>query len=230
MEFHILTIFPDIFISPFNESILLRAKEKRIISIYTYNIRDWTSDKHRSVDDVPYGGGTGMIMKVEPLVRSIEYIKSKFKIDKTIFLTPSGKIFNQEIAKELALLNSIILICGRYEGVDERISYFVDMELSIGDYILSGGEIASMVIVDVVTRLLSGALGNERSMIEESFENGLLEYPQWTRPQKFRNYEVPSILLSGDHKKIKKWRYEEALKRTKEKRPDLLLKKDLKRG
>lgn len=217
MEFNIITIFPKIFDSYFCESIIGRAQKEKIIEIRIHDLRDWTTDKHRTVDDTPYGGGAGMVMKIEPLFKALQTLKSnkknKVKISnsKTILLSAKGKKWNQQMAKKYSKCDELILICGRYEGVDERILNFVDDEISIGDYVLTGGEIPAMTIVDSVTRLLPGALGNEESAKDESHsEAGVLEYPQYTKPEIFsvgkKEFKVPGTLLSGNHKKIKEWR------------------------
>ena len=228
MKFDILTLFPKMFSSPLQESILGKAIEKGLIQIRTINIRDFTTDKHHVVDDTPYGGGQGMVMKVEPIARAIESIKSQNPSAWTIYLTPQGKPFNQEMALRLSSKSHLILLCGRYEGVDERVKeLFVDEEISIGDYVLTGGELAAMVIIDTVSRLLPGVLGSDRSAVEDSFFNSLLEYPQYTRPSNFRGSEVPEVLLSGNHTAVSLWRRREALKRTSIRRPDLLAKAQL---
>lgn len=221
MQFNIITIFPEIFDSYFSEGMLKRAQKNNIIRINIHNLRDWTSDKHKTVDDSPYGGGAGMVMKVEPIYKALCSIKQKgkkIKKQKTILLSAKGKRWNQAMAKKYSKLDEIIMICGRYEGVDERVKEFVDEEISIGDYVLTGGEIPAMVIVDSVSRLLPGVLGNKESALNESHSlPGLLEYPQYTRPEIFsapplkggkknKKLKVPSILLSGDHKKIDEWR------------------------
>jgi tRNA (guanine37-N1)-methyltransferase len=230
MRFDILTLFPEMFSSPLRESILGRAIEKKLIQIHTVNIRNYASDKHQTVDDTPYGGGQGMVMKVEPIAEVIEWVKSKNPSAQTIYLTPQGKPFNQEMALRLSSKPHLILLCGRYEGVDERVrELFVDEEISIGDYVLTGGELAAMVVVDAVSRLLPGVLGSDRSAEEDSFSHSLLEYPQYTRPFNFRERCVPEILISGNHSAISLWRRKEALKRTWERRPDLLAKANLSR-
>ncbi|OGP67882.1 MAG: tRNA (guanosine(37)-N1)-methyltransferase TrmD [Deltaproteobacteria bacterium RBG_13_47_9] len=228
MRFDILTLFPNMFSSPFQESILGRAIERGLLQIRTVNIRDFALDKHQIVDDAPYGGGQGMVMKVEPIARAIQWIKSQNPSSRTVYLTPQGKPFNQEIARRLSARDHLILLCGRYEGVDERVrELFVEEEISMGDYVLTGGELAAMVLIDVVSRLLPGVLGSDRSAEEDSFFNSLLEYPQYTRPSNFMGSSVPGVLLSGNHPAINLWRKKEALKRTLMRRPDLLAKADL---
>lgn len=215
MIFHIITIFPEIFSSYFNESILKRAQKKGIIKIKIYNLRKWTTDKHKTVDDTPYGGGAGMIMKVDPIYNALRVLKKKklfkYSQQKVILLSAKGKIWNQQVAKKHTRIDEIILICGRYEGVDERITEFIDEEISVGNYILTGGEIPAMAIIDSITRLLPGSLGNSESIKNESYSKpDILKYPQYTRPEIFRagnkKYRVPKVLLSGNHKKIKEWR------------------------
>jgi tRNA (guanine37-N1)-methyltransferase len=228
MKFDILTLFPNMFSSPFQQSILGKAIEKGLIQIRTINIRDFALDKHQVVDDTPYGGGQGMVMKVEPIARAIEWVKSQNPSVWTIYLTPQGKPFNQKMAQELSSRSHLILLCGRYEGIDERVrKLFADEEISIGDYVLTGGELAAMVLMDAISRLLPGVLGSDRSAEEDSFFRSLLEYPQYTRPPNFRGMEVPDVLLSGNHAAIFRWRRMEALRRTWTRRPDLLEKAHL---
>lgn len=216
------------FSSPFQESILGKAVAKGLIQVRVINIREFSLEPHQVVDDAPYGGGAGMVMKVEPIARAIEWIKSEDPSAWVIYLTPQGKTLNQEIARNLTTRPHLVLLCGRYEGVDERVrELFIDEEISIGDYILTGGEFAAMVLIDVVSRLLPGVLGSERSALEDSFSHSLLEYPQYTRPANFRGHSVPEILLSGNHSAISRWRRKEALKRTYLRRPDLLEKANL---
>lgn len=216
MKFFILSIFPNMFQSPFSESIMKRAQEKGLVEINLVDIRDFTLVKHKQVDDYPYGGGWGMILKPEPVYQAMDFVKEKVKDVYTILLTPQGEIFHQEIAKNLVKEKSVALICGRYEGFDERIRYLADMELSIGKYVLSGGEIAAMVIVDTVTRLIPNVIENPKSLEEETFcdeKHEWIEYPQYTRPYEFRGMKVPDILLSGNHEKIKEWRMKMAKRR-----------------
>ena len=222
MKIHILTLFPDMFAGPLAESIIGRAIDQGLVSIDVYNIRDYTRDKHRVVDDSPYGGGPGMVLKPEPVFEAVEAVRGDTEVP-VILLTPQGRLFNQRVAEELAGQGEIILICGHYEGVDERVrEHLVTDEVSIGDYVLSGGEFAAMVVVDAVVRQLPGALGSEESVGDDSHSNGLLEYPQYTRPQSFRGWEVPQVLLSGNHAEIERWRRGQSLKRTAERRPDLM--------
>jgi tRNA (guanine37-N1)-methyltransferase len=223
MRFDILTLFPDMFRGPFDESIIRRGQDKGLIQIALHQIRDYTVDRHRTVDDAPYGGGAGMLMKPEPLSAAIESVK-KLNTDATVLLTtPQGRPLTQKLAQELSLKPGLIIICGRYEGIDERIhQHYVDQEISIGDYILSGGELAAMVVVDCLTRLIPGVLGSDESAQTDSFGDGLLEYPQYTRPPEFNGLPVPAPLLSGNHAEIIRWRREQSLKRTAERRPDLL--------
>lgn len=222
MRIDILTLFPNMFSGPFDESIIKRAIDRQLVSIVIHNLRDYTSDKHRIVDDSPYGGGPGMVLKPEPLFAAVEAIRGEAQIP-VILLTPQGRLFDQRAAEELATYDQMILICGHYEGVDERVrEHLVSDEISIGDYVLSGGELAAMVVVDAVVRQLPGALGSEASAGEDSHASGLLEYPQYTRPQVFRGWGVPEVLLSGNHAKIARWRREQSLLRTLRRRPDLL--------
>ena len=220
ITFDIITTFPVMFESPLNESILKRAREKGLLDITIHNLRNYTVDKHQVTDDYPYGGGAGMVMKIEPLVAAIEGLRTP--AGKVLLLSPQGKRFDQEETKRLAHLEHIILVCGHYEGVDERIKHFVDEEISIGDYILTGGEVAALVVIDAVTRLIPGVLGEPSSAHDETFTDFLLEYPQYTRPRSFRGLEVPEILLSGNHQEIRAWRRRESLRKTLTRRPDLL--------
>jgi len=221
MKIDILTIFPEMFSGPFKESIIKRAQKKELVEIKIHNLRDWTEDKHKTVDDKPFGGGAGMVMKIEIIDKALNDLKTKKS--KVILLTPQGKVFKQKMAQEYANLNHMILICGHYEGFDERIrENLIDEEVSIGDYVLTGGEIPAMVVVDSVVRLIPGVVGNDESIKDESFSKGLLEYPQYTRPADYRGKKVPEVLLSGNHAQIEKWRQEQAEKRTKKRRADLL--------
>jgi tRNA (guanine37-N1)-methyltransferase len=225
MHFDIFTLFPDMFQGPFSESILKRAQERGLLSIALHNIRDAATDKHHVVDDYPYGGGAGMVMKPDPIFAAVEAVYQSGPI---ILLTPQGRLFTQQVARELSQLERITLICGHYEGVDERVrQHLVTDELSIGDFVLTGGELAAMMVVDATSRLLPGVLNGEESTLEESHSGGLLEYPHYTRPPAFRGWRVPDILLSGNHAEIAKWRRKEAIRRTRERRPDLFAKLDL---
>lgn len=227
MKISILTIFPEMFLSPFSESIIKRALQKKLVNINIIDIRSFTKDKHRSVDDYSYGGGPGMVLKPGPIVEAIESIKAKKNKQtsgKIILTSAQGKVFNQDMAKKLLEEKEIIFICGRYEGIDERVRHILKAEeVSIGDYVTTGGEIPVMVMVDVLVRMIPGVLGKEESMVNDSFYNGLLDYPHFTRPEKYMGYEVPDILLSGDHEKIDKWRKKQSLIETIKKRPDLLI-------
>jgi len=225
MHFDIFTLFPDMFQGPFAESMLKRAQERGLLSIALHNIRDATSDKHHVVDDYPYGGGVGMVMKPEPIFTAVEAVYQGGPI---ILLSPQGRLFNQQIARTLAQESRVTLLCGHYEGVDERVcQQLATDELSIGDYVLTGGELAAMVVVDAVSRLIPGVLGADASIQEESHSEHLLEYPQYTRPPEFRGWRVPDILLSGHHAQIARWRRKESLRRTRERRPDLFAKLDV---
>jgi tRNA (guanine37-N1)-methyltransferase len=229
MRIDILTLFPEMFESPLSCSILKRAQDKGIVDIVLTNIRDFATDSYRKVDDKPYGGGAGMVMMPGPVFDCFEHVqKLSPEKGRVILLSPQGQKLNQEKASQLSKEKRLILIAGKYEGFDERIRIGLGAEqISIGDYVLSGGELAAMVIIDAVVRLLSGALGDEDSPKDDSFSTGLLEYPQYTRPEVFRGMKVPDILLSGDHKKIAEWRHQQALERTKKLRPDLLKNENL---
>ena|SRR3989338_4628414 len=227
MQIDVVTIFPGMFEPVLGESIIKRAREKEIITINIIDLRSFSKDKHRKVDDKPFGGGPGMVMNAEPFFEAVNYLKSRRGEEeiksRVILLSPKGKTFNHRLAKRLSRYEHMILLCGHYEGIDERIRrYLVDMELSIGDFVLTGGELAAMVIIDAVARYLPGVLGNKESSCDESFTDNLLEYPQYTRPADYKGMKVPEVLLSGDHKKITAWRTRQALKVTKKKRPDLL--------
>lgn len=222
MKFHILTLFPDMF-NIFNQSIIGRAVSNGLLEINTVNIRDYTEDKHRKVDDYPYGGGAGMIMAAQPIVDSIKAVK-KINNGKVIYLGPKGRTFNEEIAKELVKEKELIFLCGHYEGIDERVYKYIDDEISLGDFVLTGGEMACIPIIDSICRLVPGVLSSFESYTEESFYNNILEYPQYTRPPVFNGDAVPEVLLSGHHENIRKWRRGISLKITKNKRPDLFSK------
>lgn len=231
MKISILTLFPEMF-SIFDHSIIGRARENNIIELNLLNIRDYTLNKHKKVDDYPYGGGAGMVMAPQPIVDSIRKAKESNN-GKVVFLGPRGKTFNQEVAKELSKEEGLIFLCGHYEGIDERVYKHIDMEISLGDFVLTGGEMAAIPVVDSILRLIPGVLGKEESFMEESFYNGLLEYPQYTRPEEFEGDKVPDILLSGHHENIRKWRRLKSLEITKKNRPDLykditLTKEDIK--
>ncbi len=228
IKFDVLSIFPEMFSSPLNFSLLKKAQEKGLVNICLHDIRQWTSDKHRMTDDAPFGGGCGMVMKVEPVERAVAEIKSRGGESRVILMTPQGERFNHNIAKDLAGERRLIIICGRYEGVDERIrTYLVDLEISIGDFILTGGELSALVLIDSVSRFVPGVLGNAESSCNESFSNGLLEYPQYTRPVTYKEWSVPEVLISGNHADIELWRRRESLRRTYLRRPDLLEKIEL---
>ena len=224
MRFDILTLFPEMFNGPFSDSMIKKARENGIIDINLIDIRDYTTDKHNTADDYPYGGGAGMVLKVEPLYYALADITEDFSQSTTnILLTPRGQKLDQSMVKDLSGKDRLVLICGHYEGIDERIrNNFVDQEVSIGDYVLTGGEIPAMVLVDAVARLLPGVLGHDESKKNDSFYNGILDYPHYTRPQEFKGMEVPEILLSGNHQLVDRWRKKEALKRTYLMRPDLI--------
>jgi tRNA (guanine37-N1)-methyltransferase len=223
MKFVVLTIFPEMFDSFWDHGIIRRAIDQNKISASTLNIRDFAEDKHQVTDDRPYGGGSGMVMKPEPLAGAIRAANRKCPSAKTVLLSPQGRVFNQALANELAASDGLVLVCGRYEGVDERISHdLIDDEISIGDYVLTGGELAAMVVIDAVTRQIPGTLGAEDAAEKDSFSDGLLEHAHYTRPQVFEGKAVPEILLSGHHEEIENWRVESAMLRTLLKRPDLL--------
>jgi tRNA (guanine37-N1)-methyltransferase len=235
MKIDILTLFPEICRAPLSESMMKRAQENKIVDLRIHNLRDWTTDKHHVVDDAPFGGGQGMVMKPEPIFAAVEELKQKtpnaqrstsnveLQKPKVILMSPAGRRFDQQLATDLSKESHLIVICGHYEGVDQRvIDHLVDLEISIGDYVLTNGAIAAVVLVDAIVRLLPGVLGHEYSAIDDSFSTGLLEGPQYTRPAEFRGWKIPEVLLSGNHAGIAKWRKEQALKRTKKNRPDLL--------
>jgi tRNA (guanine37-N1)-methyltransferase len=227
MQFHIITIFPEWFTSPLSTGLLQKAQDKAILSFCAYNLRDYAPGKHRSTDDTPYGGGWGMVMTPEPLVNAIEAVSAPLSNPRRIFLSPQGQPLSQAKTAELAASEALVLVCGRYEGVDERVLAFVDEEISIGDYIVSGGEVAALVLIDAVARLVPGVVGRKESTEDESFSTGLLEYPQYTRPEEFRGMSVPDVLLSGHHADITRWRRRQSLIRTRTRRPDLLKKASL---
>ena len=219
-----MTLFPDIFNSYMNESIMKRAVDKGSIEVYIYNIRDFSNNKHKKVDDYPFGGGAGMLMTPQPIYDTYMHIVNTHDIKnpKVIYLTPKGKVHSQEIAQDMSISDDIILLCGHYEGIDQRIiDLIVTDEISIGDYVLTGGELPALILIDSISRLIPGVLSQNESFEEESFKDNLLEYPHYTRPREFMGMKVPDILLSGNHKKIEQWRYDESVKVTKERRPDL---------
>ncbi len=233
MRFDIITIFPDFFREAFEFGIIRRARAAGLVQLKAHDLRDWTTDKHRQVDDRPFGGGDGMVLKPDPIFAAVESLtgageRSAYaQSTRVVLLSPQGRVFNQTLAQELAQLDQLVLICGRYEGVDERVAAaLVTDEVSIGDYVLTGGEPAALVLVDAVTRLLPGALGSETSAANESFSEGLLDYPHYTRPPEFRGMRVPEVLLSGHHAEIARWREESALEKTQRNRPDLLERKE----
>ena len=227
MRIDLLTLFPEFFLSPLDQSMLRRAQMLGKVEYRVLNLRDFATDRHQVTDDRPFGGGPGMVMKPEPLVAAIRGVRQEDPDTRVILLAPAGRLFDQDMAVELAQAYSLLLICGHYEGVDERVRHFIDDEISIGDYVLTGGEIPALVVVDAVTRLIPGVLGNEAATAEESFQTGLLEYPHYTRPREFEGHPVPEVLLSGDHARIARWRREQALRRTRTLRPELLEKATL---
>ena len=229
MRIDIITLFPEMFRGPFDASIVARAREQGIVRIELHNLRDWGEGRHNVVDDYPYGGGAGMVLKPAPVFAAIEAVRAQAEEQgRLVLLTPQGRLLTQPIVNELAGLSRLTLLCGHYEGVDERVrEHLVDDEISVGDYVLSGGELAAMVLVDAVVRLLPGALGSEASLDEESHARGLLEYPQYTRPADFRGWPVPEVLLSGNHREIERWRHQQSLLRTRQRRPDLLVRAEL---
>ncbi len=221
MKIDVLTLFPGMFAGPVDESIIKRARQKGLLDLKIHDLRDWTHDRHRTVDDRPFGGGPGMLMKAEPLFEAVESLRREKT--RVILFSPAGRKFDQAIARELAQLDDLLLVTGHYEGVDERVrETLVQDELSVGDYVLTNGALPAMIVIDAVTRLLPGALGDDDSSRDESFSHGLLEYPQYTRPAEFRGMKVPEVLLSGNHAEIEKWRREQARLRTEQRRPDLL--------
>lgn len=223
MTFHLLTIFPEFFRGPLEYGVVGRAIEAGKVTVRIHNLRDWTSDRHKTVDDRPFGGGEGMLLKPQPLFEAVESIfPERGPSRKVILMSAQGRLFDQAAARELSAIDELLLICGRYEGVDERVAeHLADDEISIGDYVLSGGELAASVVIDSVARLLPGVLGNEASAVQESFTAGILDCPQWTRPAEFRGWKVPEVLLNGNHAEIRKWRHEAALAKTARLRPDL---------
>jgi len=221
----VLTLFPEMFAGPLEYSIIKRAREAGVVAINLVNFRDWARDKHHTVDDSPFGGGPGMVLKPEPVFETVEAVRATQEVEgPLVYLSPKGERLTQALARELAALPCLTVLCGRYEGLDQRVvDHLVDREVSVGDYVLSGGEPAAIVLLDAVVRLLPGALGDDQSTEEESFSDGLLEYPQYTRPAEFRGWKVPEVLLSGNHEVIRRWRSEMSVEETRKKRPDLLI-------
>jgi tRNA (guanine37-N1)-methyltransferase len=223
MKIDILTVVPGLLESPFAHSIMKRAKDKGLLQVNCINLRDYTTYSRAQVDDYQFGGGAGMVMMAEPLINAIESLQKETVYDDIIFLTPDGETFNQKMANQFSLKKNLMMICGHYKGIDQRVrDHFITKEISIGDYVLSGGELGAAVLVDAIGRLLPGVLNDETSALTDSFQDNLLAPPVYTRPEEFRGWKVPEILLSGNHAKIEEWRHEQALKRTKERRPDLL--------
>jgi tRNA (guanine37-N1)-methyltransferase len=228
MRFDVFTLFPEVFTPYLETSILQRARQGQLVDVRLHNIREWTTDRHHVCDDMPYGGGGGMVMKPEPIFAAVEGVLGVPPSCPVILLSPQGRVFSQAIAHELSQQPHLALLCGRYEGIDERVrQHLVTDEISIGDYVLSGGELPALVLIDAITRLIPGALGDPEGAWDDSHATGLLEYPHYTRPPEFRGWRVPEILLSGDHGRITKWRRQQALLRTRQRRPDLLEKADL---
>ena len=223
MQIDILTLFPEMFDGVFAHSIIKRTKEKGLVTINLHNIRDFTLDKHKSVDDYAYGGGAGMVMMIEPIARCMENLKSKTHYDQVIYMSPDGEQLTQKVANHLSTLDNIIILCGHYKGIDERIrEHLITMEISIGDYVLSGGELPAAVLTDAIVRIIPGALNDESSALSDSHQDDLLSPPVYTHPYDFNGWKVPDILLSGNDKEIKKWRHDQAMERTKQRRPGLL--------
>ena len=223
MRIDILTVLPEMFTSPLNCSILKRAQDKGLVEIHVHNIRDYTTNKHRKVDDYPFGGEAGMVMQIEPIDRAIEDLTSQRHYDEIIFTSPDGETFNQPMANSLSLLNNIIILCGHYKGIDFRIrEHLITREISVGDYVLTGGELPALAITDAIVRLIPGAIGDEQSALSDSFQDNLLAPPVYSRPAEYKGWRVPDILLSRDQAKIDQWRYDQALERTRRLRPDLL--------
>lgn len=223
MRIDILTVVPQLLESPFGASIMQRAQDKGLVAIHVHNIRDYSTNKHKNVDDYQYGGGAGMVMSVEPIATLIDKLKNEREYDEIIYMTPDGKVFDQTAANGLSLKKNLIILCGHYKGVDERIrTHYITREISIGSFVLSGGELAAAVVVDAIARLIPGVLNDETSALTDSFQDNLLSPPVYTRPPEFRGWKVPEVLLSGDPSKIEAWREEQAYVRTKERRPDLL--------
>lgn len=222
MNIHIISVVPELLESPFSHSIMKRAADRGLLNITVHNLRDWAVNAHGMVDDYQFGGGAGMVMMCEPLAKAIEQLNGQNNFDEIIYLTPDGGVFNQYMANSLSLKKSLLFICGHYKGIDERIrEHFITREISIGDFVLSGGELAAAVVIDAIGRLIPGVLNDETSALFDSFQDNLLAPPVYTRPEDFRGWKVPEVLMSGDHKKIEEWRYEQALKRTQDRRPDM---------
>jgi tRNA (guanine37-N1)-methyltransferase len=227
MRIDIISVVPDLLSGPFSHSILKRARERGLLEVNVYNLRDYTTYARAQVDDYPFGGGAGMVLMIEPLVNCIEALTKERSYDEVIFLTPDGETFKQSMANRLSLKKNLLMFCGHYKGIDQRFrDHFITKEISIGDYVLSGGELAAAVLTDAIGRLIPGVLNDESSALTDSFQDNLLAPPVYTRPENFRGWSVPPILMSGNHKRIDEWRYEEAVKRTRERRPDLLDDKD----
>ncbi len=223
MRIDILSVVPDLLESPFAFSILKRAQQKGLVEIHIHNIRDYTTNKHKTVDDAPYGGGAGMVMMIEPIVLCLEKLKSERSYDEIIYLSPDGELFDQRMANRMSMQKNIILLCGHYKGIDERIrEHFITREISIGNFVLSGGELAASVVCDAIIRLLPGVLNDETSALSDSFQDDLLAPPAYTRPSDFRGLKVPDVLLSGNSAEVDKWRHEQSVERTQKRRPDLL--------
>ena len=223
MRIDIITIFPEMFEGPFNHSIVQRAKNKGLVEIYLHQLRDFTDDKHRKVDDYAFSGGAGMVMMIEPVAKAIDHLKSEREYDEIIYTSPDGELLDQPMANTYSGYQNLIILCGHYKGIDERIrEHLITKEISIGNYVLSGGELAAAVFVDSIVRLIPGVLGNEVSALSDSFQNNLVSPPVYTRPRDFRGWKVPDILLSGNEKRIEEWKFEQSIKRTHEKRPGLL--------
>ena len=223
MRFDIITIFPEMFDGPFKHSILKRAQSKGLAEIHIHNLRDYSGNKHRKVDDYPFGGDAGMVMMIQPIADCIDWLKSERDYDEIIFMTPDGTLFDQPLANQLSMKGNIILMCGHYKGIDERLrEHYFTSEISIGSYVLTGGELAAAVVVDAVLRLIPGVLNDETSALSDSFQDNLLSPPVYTRPAEYKGWQVPEVLLSGNEKEIKKWQYEKAMERTRQRRPDIL--------
>ena len=226
MQIDILTVHPELLESPFSHSILKRAQEKGLVQVNLINLRDYSLSKHRNTDDYSFGGGAGMVMMIEPIARCIETLKGQRNYDEVIYLSPDGRLLNQSVANQLSLCGNLIMLCGHYKGVDERVrEHFITMEVSIGDYVLSGGELGAAVLSDAIIRLIPGVLNDETSALSDSFQDNLIAPPVYTRPADFRGWKVPDVLLSGHEEKIRQWRYDQSLLRTKERRPELLNRK-----